>query len=148
MNLAFDNDSYKCGCQCAQYTSPSGDAWLLRDVRTATFTPLPLSAHAPGSETLPSYVHGRCSHCPCSLPQHAAAGSNPPMWPRSLRSNSSGQTFNIPADVTCAQRDYGKCGVQFSEPVSLARGPATATASHCRCRCCRLLRLRSLRLCH
>lgn len=49
------------------------------------------------------------------------------MWPNSvtgkkLNAVNQTSTWNIPSsDMECAERDYGKCGVQFSEPRSIVR---------------------------
>lgn len=53
------------------------------------------------------------------------------MWPRTLtgRGSAAGpeRTYAVPsADLTCAERDRGKCGVQFSDTVSRARSAAAA----------------------
>lgn len=36
VNTAFESDLYRCGCQCAEYTSAAGDVWRLSEA-----SPLP-----------------------------------------------------------------------------------------------------------
>lgn len=130
VNIAFDSDLYRCGCQCTKYTSTAGDVFLLSE------------ASAPGSEkhsplhrvlnlSLNSSLTLRFGSA-LSPPQNAAPGAQPPLWPRALRSKADpARVFAVPsAELTCVARDPTKCGVRFSDPVSVVRGVFNAAPRH------------------